>query len=138
MKSTKKGFKMKISKYLLLSIVIIGLSTSCEKAYVMPEPIIPPDPNAPPISFATEILPIFTTPCQNCHPGANPLDLSAANAYNQLLTDGPNAPYVDTLNPTASILYLKIKPGGSMNGNLVNQADVEKVLTWITEGAQNN
>jgi len=137
MKSTKKKFNMKISKYLLLSIVIIGLSTSCEKAYVMPEPIIPPDPNAPPISFATEIIPIFTS-CQGCHPGANALDLSVANAYNQLLTDGPNAPYVDIANPTASLLYNKINTGGSMNGYIGSQGDIAKILTWITEGAQNN
>lgn len=128
---------MKISKYLLLSIVLIGLSTSCEKAYVLPEPITPPDPNAPPISFATEILPIFTS-CQGCHPGANPLDLSAANAYNQLLTAGPSAPYVDTVNPTSSLLYTKINTGGSMNGYIGSQGDIAKILTWITEGAQNN
>ncbi|OFY97758.1 MAG: hypothetical protein A3K10_10980 [Bacteroidetes bacterium RIFCSPLOWO2_12_FULL_31_6] len=137
MKSIKKKFNMKISKYLLLSIVIIGLSTSCEKAYVLPEPIIPPDPNAPPISFATEILPTFTS-CQGCHPGAHALDLSAANAYTQLLTAGPNAPYVDTLNPTASLLYTKINNGGSMNGYIGSQGDIAKVLTWITEGAKNN
>ena len=137
MKLIKKVFKMKISKLMLLSIIIIGLSTSCEKAYVMPEPIIPPDPNAPPISFATEIKPMFAS-CTSCHPGANPLDLSAANVYNQLLTDGPNAPYVDTLNPTASKLYLKINTGGSMNGYVPDQAYIAKVLTWITEGAQNN
>ena len=51
---------MKISKFLLLSIVIGGLATSCEKAYVLPEPVDPGDiidPTQPivPISFTTDI-----------------------------------------------------------------------------------
>lgn len=133
---------MKISKYLLLSIIAIGLSTSCSKEYVMPEPVEVVDPNAPVVLtlFSTDILPIFSA-CTGCHgsSGISP-DLTPANAY-AALTFIPNQ-YIDLASPSSSLLYTKINvgspPNGTMNGYLASQSDIPKVLKWIEEGALDN
>lgn len=139
--STKKGFQMKISKYLLPFIAVVALTTSCSKEYVIPEPVEVVDPNAPIDStyFSTDILPIFTAgspQCVACHSGGTSPDLTAANAY-AALTFIPGQ-YIDVANPSSSVLYTKINTGGTMNGYMPSQGDIAKVLKWIEEGALDN
>lgn len=130
---------MKISKFLLLSIVIGGLATSCEKAYVLPEPVEPIDPTQPvvPISFATKIQPIFiSNSCTDCHEGSQAPDLTSGNSYAALVPA-----FVTAGVPSSSGLYTTLAgPGGSMydQGSVVSSGELADIKKWIEEGALNN
>ena len=118
----------------LTILTIMGLSaglilfTSCEKEYYVPFPI--PDV----ITYSGNIQPYFDSKCANCHKGGSvPLDLRADVSHGNLINGG----YVDTDNPTNSLLYTKINTGGSME-QYSTPEETEMVLKWITEGAKNN
>ena len=131
---------MKISKYLLLSIVIIGLSIACSKEYVVPVPIVvvpPPPPcdtcSTPTVLFTADIQPIFTASCATatCHDGTN----DPGNTY------GSISGYVTAGDPSLSVFYTTLLPGGNMfdwGYSNLNAAEVAKIETWIEEGALNN
>ena len=117
-----------------LCIIAVCLFTSCESSYVeAPEPI-------PAVSFNNDILPILVSNCHSCHeigkvfPG---LILSTDKAYNQLLFDGANAPYVNTNDPEASKLYFKLNRDMSPFG-LLQSNEIAKILKWIQDGAKND
>lgn len=128
---------MKTSKILLLSIVIGGLATSCEKAYIMPvpEPVIDPSAPVDSVFYQTMIQPIFDNDCAGCHDGSglNP-DLTSGLSHAALIAGG----YINTSAPSSSFLYTKIAAGGTMNSKLSNQGDIVKVKAWIQQGAKNN
>jgi len=132
---------MKISKFLLLSIVIGGLATSCEKAYVLPEPVTPLPPPCdtcatPTIFFSTDIYPLFNANgCMDCHGSQPPTFNTAASAYSGLVPA-----FVTAGSPSTSELYITVSPGGTMTsyGYPFPAADLAKLSTWINEGAQNN
>lgn len=131
---------MKISKFLLLSIVIGGLATSCEKAYVLPKPkeVIPIDPGAPPatVFYATDIQPIFNSNgCTGCHNGSQSPNLSVGLSHAALVPS-----YVVANSPSTSQLYLTLSPGGNMDANYaqISAAELAKIETWINEGARDN
>lgn len=126
---------MKISKILLFSIVMGGLVTSCEKAYVLPEPVEIIDPTLPvdSVKFSLTIQPIFTAKCIVCHSNGDQVpELTDGNSYSALTTGG----YINTATPSTSLLYTKIN-GGSMT-SYPNQAEKDNILKWITQGAKNN
>jgi len=85
-----------------------------------------------PIDFTAEILPMFSG-CTStiCHGGSVSPNLSAGNAYTNLMEGG----YVDKQNPESSKLYKKLQPGGSHNDR-VSTPDLEKILIWIEQGAK--
>lgn len=129
---------MKTSKILLFSIVIVGLATSCEKAYVMPKPLEKDDVIDITQPFDTvyysTIQAIWDgSSCTDCHDGSQSPDLTAGNSYNAL----NNATYINAANPTLSLLYTKINVGGTMNGYLNDQANIDVVKKWIQQGAKN-
>jgi hypothetical protein len=105
----------------------------------MPEPTVFPYT----ISFNTDVKPIFPASCvQGCHNPNHPkLDLRPNVAYNQLLTAGVSAPYVNVPMPKQSILYLHLvgvytlMPKG---GPKLSQGKIDTVYTWITQGALDN
>lgn len=115
-----------------LSVVLFGLFFlfSCEYEKILPEL---PDPSVK-VSYAADIQPIWDNSCNGCHgAGLTPPDLSAANSYQILMTEG----WVDTVNPNQSPIYLSIAPGGSMS-QFTNTAKANLVLSWIQQGAFNN
>ncbi len=125
--------------YLFVVSICFGMMFSCEYAYVEPV-IIPPVDTTVITSFSNDIMPIFSTYCSFCHPGSHSLDLTQQNAYNQLWTVGPNAPYIDTTDAEASILYIRMNsntnpmpPAGKLSSDKTNL-----VLNWIKQGAKNN
>jgi len=146
---------MKLIKYLtplaIITVVTLACFSGCKWDYIepIPAPIAPtgvtgptgttgttPECGTDTISFSADILPLFATNCQGCHPGSNALDLTAANAYDQLWTTGPNAPYINTSNPKSSKLYLAIT--GVMEQYLNSSTDRTNILCWMTQGATNN
>lgn len=98
------------------------------------------DPLAADVSFKDDILPILVPNCESCHQIGKvfpELILSAEKSYNQLLFDGINAPYVDTIAPKESMLYIRIKYDMPQFG-LLSQKKIGMILNWIEQGAKNN
>lgn len=128
----------KIYKRLLFVGLVstIGFMSSCEKDYIIPEPV---DPNGPPttvdtIFFSTDIQPFFDAKCASCHNGGGiPLNLSPGVSYDALITGN----YINTTTPASSKLYVKIAPGGSM-AQYSTSAETEMTFDWIDQGALNN
>ena len=126
-------------RYLSGALLCCGMMFSCEYAYFEPE-IIPPNDTTVIISFSNEIIPVFSSYCTVCHPGLHSLDLTQNNAYNQLWTDGPNAPYIDTTDAEASILYVRMNSNTNPmpTAGKLSSDKIILVLNWIEQGAKNN
>ncbi len=91
------------------------------------------------VTFSKDIIPIFEKNCSlsGCHVGGGKApDLSAANAYNSLKIGN----YVNTGNPTASVIYLWLtgKKSTQMPVSGMNKDINAMVLAWIKQGANNN
>lgn len=122
----------------VITFAIIGLQSCYKVATVLPKTDVEV---TGPVSFATDILPVFDSKCNmsGCHnTGGIKPDLSAGKAFNALTLGG----YLDVSNPENSNLYLWMKgkkatampPGGPENPSNINQL----VLAWIKQNAQNN
>ena len=93
------------------------------------------------ISFSRDLEPYFDEDCSECHDY-----LKKGESYKMLTTkqssckESPN--YIDTINPTASYLYIKLhdvpKSGVNMKGDHWSEENIEKLLLWIEQGAKNN
>lgn len=112
-----------------------------------------------PVSFSTQILPIFNGGNCNCHTGVNTagtLSLTAGNAYQQLVVNaqvsagcatGPQKRVLAN-QPLQSQLWLKIandptKCNNSMPRNLqpllvMQPGQADLIRRWIQQGAPNN
>ena len=123
---------MKTRPVFVSILIVAALFVACQKEHFKPQ-------SAPTgtMSFATNILPIFTT-CygSGCHSGSQAPDLIAANAYSSLVDGG----YVDTVNADQSISYKRISattgympPSGKLSGDKIGM-----ILLWIKQGAHNN
>ena len=120
---------------IILSIVVMGLIFGgCTYNFIVEEEVVDPnDPNTPDVSFSAEIAPIYTSKCTSCHTTGNQNpDLTSANAYNSL----NSSRYINTSDPASSLIYTKPSPTG--NHVKYSEAEAALVLTWITQGAQNN
>jgi len=112
--------------FLLLSLVIMA---ACEK--VVFEPVeIPTDE----VSFATDVQPIWDAKCVSCHPPTKDLDLTASQAYDELVPDYVSA--ADSADPTNSKLYLKLV--GSSHASRTSDPERATIQKWISQGAPNN
>ncbi|WP_321375186.1 hypothetical protein [uncultured Draconibacterium sp.] len=108
--------------------------SGCAYNWIVEEEVIDPgDPDAPEVSFSSEIVPIFSSKCVSCHSTGNQApDLTPENAYSSLNTSR----YINTSDPASSLIYTKPSPTGSHVK--YSEAEAALVLTWITQGAQNN
>jgi mono/diheme cytochrome c family protein len=106
------------------------LNTGC---YYNKTPL-PPAPEGD-ISYSTDIQSIFNDNCVACHQTGTgvPLDLQADNSYNNLYDGG----YINLDDPSASVLYIKVSPGQSMN-SYVTDNQLAVILLWIEQGGLNN
>lgn len=143
--------------------IIAGFFIACEKdqgPYILTPLVVedtttttPPPPPPPPmdtptvftytISYGTDISPMLQQNCvQACHNQNHPkLDLRPQASYNQLLTDGVSAPYVNTTTPIQSLLYLHLAGVYTLmpeGGPALSQGKIDSVYTWISQGALNN
>ncbi len=128
---------MKKSIRLLLASLLVVLATGCIYDWVVPEEV-PEVPVGVEISFADQILPIFTTGnnCTSCHrSGGTPPDLTAANAYSQINT----AKYINRSTPAESGIYKVPAPSSTTHRHKVYTAQqAALILAWIEQGAKNN
>lgn len=132
-----------MKKNVAIFLVLVVSAVSCKKDSG-PYIVSPPPPPVPVrISFVNEIQPIFDLYCISCHDENHPtLNLKSCCAWYELWTTGVNAPYFDTINPLQSLLYKRIdgtiSPQMPIGGPNLSQGEMDKILQWIEEGAQNN
>jgi hypothetical protein len=125
---------MKRSQTILFLFFISVAVSSCTYDFIKKaEPINP----STPVSFATQILPIFSTDaCTGCHKAGGQMpDYSIANAYASIISNN----VVNTTTPTSSLLYTVPNPttsGHTWSKLTANQAQL--ILLWIQQGALNN
>jgi hypothetical protein len=119
---------MKKLIYLLFSGMIITalLLGSCKKV-VYPPLDIPTD-----VSYSEDVQPIWDAKCISCHGGGISPDMRVNVSYLELMNGG----YIDTDNPEESSLMEKLYEGS--HDARATEAEKQTILSWITEGAENN
>ncbi|WP_445382602.1 hypothetical protein [Robiginitalea sp. IMCC43444] len=112
---------------------------SCYYDEALPAPPIPDvDPDTP-ISFRTDIEPLFSrdeTNCILCHNGAiQDPDLRVGNAYNAIVPT-----YVTAGDAEGSLFYQRLPGLGHTveTGFELSTADISLIKSWIDRGAENN
>jgi hypothetical protein len=123
-------YKTNILSQILVAVVlttlIIGIS-SCEKNQFTPPKISTVDT----VHFSTSIQPIFSANCVSCHTAIRNPDLRPGFSYSSLTKGG----FVNLPGETSK-LYLKIT--SSDHAARSSDADKQKILIWINQGAHNN
>lgn len=104
-------------------------------------------------TLSGHIQPIFDQSCAfaGCHSTNSPaagLDLTEGKSRDSLLEiaamQAPDVPLVTALNPTNSYLMVKLTSMGTsgqrmpINGDVLNESQLELVRTWILQGAPDN
>ena len=131
---------MKIVRILIMVFVVTSLFNGCSYNFIVPEevPVIDPDdPDAPQVSFASDIIPIFTANnnCTSCHNGNQAPDLRAENAFAAINTSR----YINTATPAESKIYTYCSPETTTHmRKKYNSAQAALILAWIQQGAKNN
>ncbi len=115
------------------------------------ELVAPPDGGG--ATLSGHIQPIFDQSCAfaGCHSTNSPaagLDLTEGKSRDALLEiaamQAPDVPLVTALNPTNSYLMVKLTSMGTsgqrmpINGDTLNDSQLELVRTWILQGAPDN
>ncbi len=133
---------MKKLKILFAVIGVSFLLSGCVYNFIVPEEVIAPidvdDPDAPQISFATQIEPIWNNNnnCTACHKtgGTNP-DLTTGNAYNSVNV----AKYINSATAEESKIYSHPNPDTDTHKQKKYTASqAALILGWIQQGAKNN
>jgi len=116
---------------ILLAAVLAG----CSYNWIMPEATVDPNPDGEPISYATQVQPIFTAKCVSCHnTGGTAPDLSSGKSFSQVVPG-----YVNLTTPAQSEIYTFPSPSTSVHSwKKYSANEATLVLTWIQEGAKNN
>ena len=100
------------------------------------------------VDYATEIQPIFSSRCTECHVGAaapQGLRLDAANSYANLVgvasNEVPSLQRVEPGDPDNSYLVQKVEGTAAigsrmpLGGSPLSDAQIELIRRWISEGA---
>jgi mono/diheme cytochrome c family protein len=126
---------MKKRSLFLIMILLAAVLAGCSYNWIMPEEVTPPNPDGEPVSYATQIQPIFTAKCISCHnTGGTAPDLSSGKSYNQVVPG-----YVNLTTPADSEIYTFPSPSTSVHAwKKYSANEATLVLTWIEEGAKNN
>ena len=99
------------------------------------------------ISFNNHIVPVFESRCVQCHGFGSPyVQLTpAGTAYSGLINGFSieGFSYINTDQPNQSYLYQLVSGGLKTiimppNGPTLSSDEVENILLWIEQGAQNN
>ena len=83
------------------------------------------------LSFSSDVVPILNQ-CNNCHTHGWTTSSVASTFYTNLVNGG----YVNKTAPATSKVYTKLS--GGHPGSSIAAADITKILTWFTQGANNN
>jgi len=102
----------------------------------IPEVIIdiPDIPDSQIVSFSSEIQPIFSNNCINCHNADVNPDLREGNSYNALVPQ-----YVNVNDASTSRLYNYLPGNGHHDiGSSLTTNEIALIKAWINRGALNN
>ncbi len=109
--------------------LLIAVLSGCSN-YEIPTPPCPEGARG--VSFSGDLQPIFNSNCISCHSGSQSPDLSEGWSYDELIDGG----YVAEPDfACESILYQKFF--GTHDGRATND-QIDQILGWIQEGAQDN
>jgi hypothetical protein len=126
---------MKSLKYLFAFTFLVVVLSGCKYSFIVPVEVIDPDdPDAPQISYAAEIQPIFDSKCTYCHDGSRNPNLTSGNSYSSLSSGG----YINTDNPEESKIYTQTDPTAGGSHMKVSAAESALLLAWIKQGAKDN
>ncbi|MBA4410598.1 MAG: hypothetical protein Q8S54_18635 [Bacteroidota bacterium] len=120
---------MKKHSIFLILIVFTLFIAGCKYDFILPEEV-PVIDNSKPISFATQITPIFAEKCISCHNNQTP-KLTADVAYSQVVPA-----YVNTASPASSKIYTV--PNSGTHYAKYSTTEAALVLAWLKEGALKN
>jgi len=127
-----------MKKYRIFVILVLFsfLFSGCKYDFILPVYVPPVDNGGQPISFATQVVPLFSTgdKCTQCHKpgGLGSPDLSnAATIYSLIVPK-----YVNTASPQSSVIYVNASSGSHYAK--LSAAQSALILQWIKEGAENN
>jgi mono/diheme cytochrome c family protein len=85
-------------------------------------------------SFSGDVLPILRSSCATCHDGRATLpDMRDANAYKSLIKGN----YISVSEPENSAIIVKIQSGHPYE-NVLSESEIQRIITWIKEGAADN
>lgn len=107
-------------------------------------PAVTPAPTTTPggissISYRGDIQPIFDRSCIGCHGGQAGLYLES---FDYLMSGTHNGPVVIPGNPDASELVLRVtglrQPAMPLGADPLSQAEIELIVSWVSEGSSNN
>lgn len=144
MKSDSPAFRHSGARWLTTLAAGLMLLLSCEKDK---GPVFidrrPPDDQVYRISYKGYIQSIFNENCVGCHGINHPfLNLKKEESYNELLYNGANAPYVDTINPENSLLIQRLRgvewPIMPPDPPHISESDIDSIKLWMTQGCYNN
>lgn len=102
------------------------------------------------VFFSTQIQPIFDASCIRCHAqecSSCGLDLHAGVSHDALVgvaSSGYSEPRVTPGDLARSVLYQKVAGTGVFGQRMpkdddpLTEAEVQKIMTWILEGARDN
>lgn len=121
-------------QFLIVILAIVGM-TGCRYNWILPEEDVDPNPGGEPISYATQVQPIFDNKCVSCHnTGGTAPDLSTGKSYNQVVPG-----FVNLTSPAESDIYYFPSPTSTVHTwKKYSSNEAKIVLTWIEEGAKNN
>lgn len=115
---------------LISYLVVFGgciFFSSCEKVAFDPPKI------EGEVSFQTSIAPSFDKYCGTCHFHATTLK-NQQDFYKKLAAKA----YIDTVSPTSSKIYTKLKDNPLHQGNSTPPDSLAKIFVWFEQGAKNN
>ncbi|MBA62335.1 MAG: hypothetical protein CMJ76_08205 [Planctomycetaceae bacterium] len=96
-------------------------------------------PQAGPLVFETDILPIFQARCLSCHQGTNAkggLDLSRKGS---IVLGGKSGPAIRVSAAESSLLFAVISSGKMpLQGTRLTKHEIGLIRTWINDGAVAN
>lgn len=98
-----------------------------------------PGPAPETVFFSLDIKPIFDSECITCHGGAGGLDLES---YAALMTGGVSGPVVIPGDGFNSLIIKRldgrVPPQMPQNAPPLTQPEIDRISTWIDEGARDN
>ncbi len=122
---------------IVITVCVLFMLQSCyyDTVYTVEAP--PVDPEEP-VSYETQILPIWKNDCVDCHKGSVAPDLRPENSYADLLNNG----WVIPGNSAGSLLYESVAwTGGASRMPIeykLTETEIQLIQLWIDQGAENN